>query len=91
MKQVMIQKPFHAAFKVLHKNIEAFPFNTQTWADSENSKGKAEPLSRNNCFLTGSVPVFLREPIATCDFSGVGIGIQTHCPPLNLPMTEQLF
>ena len=35
--------------------------------------------SRNNwthCFSRGSVPGFLRKPIATCDFPG---GVQTPC------------
>ena len=33
----------------------------------------------------GSVPVLLRKPIATCDFTGV---VRTPCPPLDPPMSH---
>ena len=36
-----------------------------------------------NCFLRGSVPVFLRKPIATFDFAGES---GPPVPPLDLPM-----
>ena len=35
----------------------------------------------SNCFSRGSIPVFLRKPIATSDFSGVGGGGGSS-PPL---------
>ena len=38
---------------------------------------------RSNCFLRGSVPVFLRGHIVTCDFPGVS---GSPVPPLDPPM-----
>ena len=59
--------------------------------------GLYEPPSRNNCTqgvqLLGSVPVFLRKPLATCDFPGVcvcvgggGGGPHPAPPRLDPPM-----
>ena len=52
--------------------------------------GPYEPPSRSNwtvgsnCFSRGSVPVFLRKSIATCDFPGVGV--RTPYLPLDPPV-----
>ena len=46
-------------------------------------RGHYEPHSRNNwnqLFSRGYAPVFLRKPIATCDFPGGGGGT---CTPLD--------
>ena len=54
------------------------------------------PPSRGNWTLGpnasrgGAVPVFLKKPIVTCDFPGVGVRILSPLPPLDPPMRRAL-
>ena len=45
-------------------------------------KKQLDPFG-SNCSSRGSVPVFLRNPIVTCDFPGM---TRTPVPPLDLPL-----
>ena len=36
-----------------------------------------------NCFSRGTIPEFLRKPIATCDFPGDGVG-PDPLPPIQM-------
>ena len=52
--------------------------------------GSREAIEPNgsNCFLSVSIPDFLRKPIATFDFPGLGLGLDPLFPALDLPMAN---